>query len=599
MVFGAALIFSVGDLIANMWAENEMICWAGMVMVYTGLLTIAPGWWLFTRNFSQMYGYERVAFPPVAMRILVTINTLLWLGLITNPWHGQFLEVLGGARSTYGPLWYMTAIVNYAAILAAMWVHGRASLQMADPVIRAQCRFLLAAGVIPLSMNMVYVFSPTPLSYDPTALGFALSCTLFLFAVERRDLFVLERVSLPSVLNGDADAILIVTNHYRLLFANPAAEALFGPGQLVRGSSVDDLLVRSVPSFSLSDASHEPSQTGSEEHRFVSPSESVSWITIEASNVQRSRGVPAGLCLRLRDQSAFQAARREAEERLALLEALDLATGEGLMVQDASGKIRYVNDSFSRFWQLSSDEVHHWKKSLQDEFARYLVEPLPEPIRRLWHVGADDFDATHRETSDLDLIDGRVLELETFPIATDQGFAGRAWRLSDVTRERHESQAMIQSQKLEGLGVLAGGIAHDFNNLLVAILGNAEIAREDLPANSPALAPLADVEAAATSASELTGQLLAYAGKTTFVREDLDLSSLVRDVTSLIAVSIPKSIDIVFRLQEDLPSVRGGAAELRQVAMNLVTNAADAIGEEGGRITIETGVGEPGPMRGA
>ena len=243
LVFGSALVFSLGDLIANLWAQDPSIRWVGMVMVYTGLLTIAPGWWLFTRNFSQMYGYEKVAFQS-SLKVLVSINVLLWIGLVTNPWHGQFLEAHPAARSTYGPLWYATAGVNYYAMLAAMAVHARASLHMADTVIRAQCRILVAAVAIPMAMNMVYVFSPTPLSYDPTALGFALSCSLFLFAVERRDLFVLERVSLPSVLDADADAILIVTGHYRLLFANPAAHALFGPGQLVPGSAGEELLAR-------------------------------------------------------------------------------------------------------------------------------------------------------------------------------------------------------------------------------------------------------------------------------------------------------------------------------------------------------------------
>jgi len=598
VVFGAALIFSIGDFIANNWAQNESTRWVGMLMVYTGLLTIVPGWWLFTRKFSQMYGYERVAFRS-GLKGLLVINGFLWIGLVTNPWHGQFLEVHASARSSYGALWYGTAIVNYAALLAAMWVHARASLHMDDPVIRSQCRYLVLAAAIPLAMNMAYVFSTPEFPYDPTALGFALSCAVFAFAVERRDLFVLERVSLPSLLNNDADAILIVTTHHRLLYANPAAETFFAAEQLVPGSAVDDLLAQVVPSFSLTDASQGPSSDGSTEHRFVSSPGTVSWVVIEISNIQRSRGVPAGLCLRLRDLTALRAAKHEAEENWALLEALDQATGEGILVQDVSGEIRYVNDAFGKHWNMSSDEVRGWGQSLKSELEKHLAEPGSRSMQRMWHVRAEQFDAIHRESTDLLLLDGRILEAETFPIEIDQGFSGRAWRLVDVTQVRHESQAMIQSQKLEGLGVLAGGIAHDFNNLLVAILGNAEIAREDLAPDSPVQEPLADVEAAAASASELTGQLLAYAGKTAFVREDFDLSSLVRDVTNLLSVSIPKNIEIVFRLQADLPEVRGGTAELRQVVMNLVTNAADAIGDDGGTITIQTGLGEPSPMPGA
>ena len=102
-VFFAALIFSVGDLLANVWADNEAIRWAGMLMVYTGLLTIAPGWWLFTRGFSEMTGYRKIAFRSGFPTLLV-INGLLWIGLVTNPLHGQFLETKPFARSEYGPL---------------------------------------------------------------------------------------------------------------------------------------------------------------------------------------------------------------------------------------------------------------------------------------------------------------------------------------------------------------------------------------------------------------------------------------------------------------------------------------------------------------
>ena len=143
--------------------------------------------------------------------------------------------------------------------------------------------------------------------------------------------------------------------------------------------------------------------------------------------------------------------------------------------------------------------------------------------------------------------------------------------MSDVTQARQESQAMIQSQKLEGLGLLAGGIAHDFNNLLMTVLGNTEIARAGTHSASPIQRALANIEVAATTAAELTSQLLAYAGKTTFMTERLDLSLLIHEVTSLISVTISKSIEIDFQLEEELPLIRGGSAQIRQVLMNLIT----------------------------
>ena len=595
MVFFSALIFSFGDLLASIWPNNPTIRWSGMLMVYTGLLTIAPGWLLFTMRFSEMVGYRKVYFRS-ALPVLITINVLLWISLITNPWHGQFIETRPLARSEYGPLWYVTAAVNYAALCATVFVHAREGYLAQNPAIRAQCGYLVVAVAIPMSMNMLYVFSPIDLLYDPTALGYALSCLLFLVAVERRDLFVLERVSLPSVLDHDADPIVIVTRHHQILYANLNAQTLFGEGKLNTGAPIDELLELTVPSFSLTDSSK--SATQSQEHQFTSPSGVKSVVLIEVSIVERGHGNKAGMCLRLRDRTALRAALDKSDEHFALLEALDVATGEGLLFKQQSGEISYINEAFAKLWGLPASEMFDRGDQLQSYLGTMLRELPPEKMQRMWNPGGASFESSRSESCDLAMRDGRTLEVRTLPIETKRGVKGRAWRMSDVTQARQESQAMIQAQKLEGLGLLAGGIAHDFNNLLMTVLGNTEIARAGTHSASPIQRALANIEVAATTAAELTSQLLAYAGKTTFMTERLDLSLLIHEVTSLISVTIPKSIEIDFQLEEELPLIRGGSAQIRQVLMNLITNAADAIGDARGTIEIGTGTGRPPPMSG-
>ena len=95
LVFFSALIFSLGDLLATVWPNNATLRWAGSILIYTGLLTIAPGWWLFTRGFSEMTGYRKVAFRW-GLPWLATINALLWISMITNPWHGQLMTPVVG-----------------------------------------------------------------------------------------------------------------------------------------------------------------------------------------------------------------------------------------------------------------------------------------------------------------------------------------------------------------------------------------------------------------------------------------------------------------------------------------------------------------------
>jgi PAS domain S-box-containing protein len=152
-------------------------------------------------------------------------------------------------------------------------------------------------------------------------------------------------------------------------------------------------------------------------------------------------------------------------------------------------------------------------------------------------------------------------------------------------------------QKLESIGVLAGGIAHDFNNLLHVVLGNADIALSRLPKRSPAREPLEEVVRATIRAADLTRQMLAYSGKGAFVVRHLDLSSEVREMATLLRTAITKRASLVWELASNLPPVSADATQIRQIVMNLITNASDALGEEGGTITLRTGVVQPNELQ--
>ena len=167
-----------------------------------------------------------------------------------------------------------------------------------------------------------------------------------------------------------------------------------------------------------------------------------------------------------------------------------------------------------------------------------------------------------------------------------------AQRLEQVARHAAEaSEAESRHvQKLESIGVLAGGIAHDFNNLLHVVLGNADIALSQLPQGAPSREPLEEVIRATLRAADLTRQLLAYSGKGAFVIRHLDLSSEVREMATLLRTAISKQATLAWELAPDLPAVSADPTQIRQIVMNLITNASDALGEESGTITLCTGV---------
>ncbi|MFC1888603.1 nitrogen regulation protein NR(II) [Thermodesulfobacteriota bacterium] len=156
--------------------------------------------------------------------------------------------------------------------------------------------------------------------------------------------------------------------------------------------------------------------------------------------------------------------------------------------------------------------------------------------------------------------------------------------------ERRIFEARMQhTQKLEGLGVLAGGIAHDFNNLLMVILGNTDLAKTVLSSVSPALEYLNDIEISSKRAAELCNQMLAYSGKGRFVIKRISLSDVVRDMTLLLEVSISKSMVLKYNFGDNLPDIQADSTQVRQIIMNLIINASEAIGDQSGMITISTG----------
>jgi len=161
-------------------------------------------------------------------------------------------------------------------------------------------------------------------------------------------------------------------------------------------------------------------------------------------------------------------------------------------------------------------------------------------------------------------------------------------RIAEEKRQRLEAQVR-HVQKLESLGVLAGGIAHDFNNLLMGVMGNADLALMGLPPGSPVRHNLDEIQKAASRAADLCRQMLAYSGKGRFVLDHVNLSELVRDMANLLEVSISKSVALRYRFAASLPLIEADVTQVRQIIMNLIINASEAIGDQNGVITVSTG----------
>ena len=173
------------------------------------------------------------------------------------------------------------------------------------------------------------------------------------------------------------------------------------------------------------------------------------------------------------------------------------------------------------------------------------------------------------------ILEGSILDITDFKKAEED-------------RLNMEKQ-LLHAQKLESLGVLAGGIAHDFNNILMAIIGNADLALMRINKESPVIDNLHKIEQAAARAADLAKQMLAYSGKGKFVVESIDLNILLEEMLHMLEVSISKKAVLRLNTTQYLPAVEADATQIRQIIMNLVINASEAIGDKSGVIAITTG----------
>ncbi len=174
--------------------------------------------------------------------------------------------------------------------------------------------------------------------------------------------------------------------------------------------------------------------------------------------------------------------------------------------------------------------------------------------------------------------DGSVADIELkYSLVLWHGDRAMQIFVRDVTDRGKLEQQIRQMQKLDAIGTLAGGIAHDFNNILSGILGYADLARLDLPEESPSRASLDEVTRAGLRAKELVKQILTFSRQTPRSREPLEVSSVVLEALKLLRPSLPTTIDIRHELTANVGYVLADPTELHQVLLNLCTNAGQAM----------------------
>ena len=261
---------------------------------------------------------------------------------------------------------------------------------------------------------------------------------------------------------------------------------------------------------------------------------------------------------------------------------------------DLEGRFTYVNRALLSLWQKPLEEALS-KNFFDLEYPPELAERLQRQIQEVIVTRKPlrdhtPFTGPAGETREYEYIFVPVLAANGQVEAVAGSTRDVTERQQAEEKERERQAQLLDSARLESLGIMAGGIAHDFNNLLVGILGNASLLAETAPESDRDIA--GQIVLAAERAAELTRQMLAYSGKGRFVIEVLDVNTLIQENLTLLRASLSRSVSVKLEFDCQACFVEADRTQIHQVIMNLLLNASEAVGEQPGKVAIRTRVVE-------
>jgi two-component system cell cycle sensor histidine kinase/response regulator CckA len=310
------------------------------------------------------------------------------------------------------------------------------------------------------------------------------------------------------------------------------------------------------------------------------------WGHLSGRRLENPDGSLRGLVGVIADITERKMAEDELQKSKMRYEALFTRASDGIFILSIDGKLIEVNESFARMHGYSPQEMLQMK--LQDLDTPESFRSAPERMRRLSAGESLTFEVEHYHK------DGHVFPLEVSASLISSGgesyiqcFHRDISERKQAEEERRQLEEQFHhAQKLESLGVLTGGIAHDFNNILTVILGYCYMGRRDLNSEQEYRAAFQHIETAGNRAADLCRQMLTYAGRTESVQTRLGLCLLVDEVVKMLQSTIKKNVTIELDLGRDLPEIMGDTSQIQQIVMNLIINAAEAIGDANGTIKV-------------
>ncbi len=286
-----------------------------------------------------------------------------------------------------------------------------------------------------------------------------------------------------------------------------------------------------------------------------------------------------GMGIDISERKLFEEALEESEKRF---RSIIEGTEAGYFFTDQDGCFQNVNDAWLRMHHYSSsDEVIGQHFSLTQ--INCDMEAANNNVKRLLggeHLPAGEFSRRCKDGS---------IGYHTFtvsPVVHGGEIIGLEGFIIDITNKKELEAQLRQAHKMEAIGTLAGGIAHDFNNILGIILGNTELAMDDVPEWNPARFNLEEIKTASLRAKDVVRQILSFARKTDQERKPVKINPIVTGSLKLLRSSIPSSIEIRSNIPKESQTILADPTQINQIMINLCTNAAHAMEKDGGILEI-------------
>ena len=317
------------------------------------------------------------------------------------------------------------------------------------------------------------------------------------------------------------------------------------------------------------------------EFRLVNKIKGTRWVELYSSRIEYE-GTPAThtVFLDVTDRKLAEEALRQSEQKFHLL--FDNAP-VGYQSLDENGCFLDVNQAWLDILGYERHEV------IGKWFGDFLPLELVEVFKERFKKNIQRHDLIPNVEFPLLKKDGSIAMVDYMArIGRDEEghFIRTHCAFMDITESRKLEEQLRQSQKMEAVGTLAGGIAHDFNNILAVILGNTELAAFDIPDSNPAAMSLKAIRQASLRAKDMVQQLLAFSRKSDEKSRPFNMTPIIKESMKMLRSAVPTSVAFKQHLSGDLCNVLGDATQINQIVMNLVTNAAHAMSEEGGLLEV-------------